>query len=130
VANGNGTSFLQRYGWGIVATLIGGLTLAGLSSGARLWSEFTIMQERQDVLTKAVAAHSARLEQSLSSFQHERDLLHLVLERQSSGVKAYESQREALGNVQSMNVEQQYVINALQERVRLLERREAAEDKR
>jgi hypothetical protein len=121
MANGNG-SFLQRYGWGIVATLIGGLTLAGLSSGARLWSEFTVMQERQEVLTKVVAAHSARFDQSLVSFQMERDLLHTVLERQTSGIKAYESIREGLTSIQSANVEQQYQINLALERLRALER--------
>jgi hypothetical protein len=121
MANSHGT-FLARYGWGIVATLIGGLTLAGLSSGARLWSEFTVMGERQEVLTKAIAAHAARLEQSLGSFQQERDLLHLILERQSSGIKAYESQREALISLQAANVEQQYQINSALERLRQLER--------
>jgi hypothetical protein len=121
MANTNG-SFLHRYGWGIVATLIGGLTLAGLSSGARLWSEFTIMQERQDQLTKAIAAHSARFEQSLGSFKDERDLLHLVLERQTSGIKAYESIREGLTSIQSANIEQQFQINSALERLRQMER--------
>jgi hypothetical protein len=34
--NRHGESFLTRYGWGIIATLIGGLTLAGLSGSVPL----------------------------------------------------------------------------------------------
>jgi hypothetical protein len=128
VANGNGLS--NRWVWGIVAGVLGSLTIAALTGSIQLWEQFTRLQERYDMTAKVTTYQTKLIEQNMAALAKIEHVTLLLEERQQKMAVLEDVLGKQMTTMHAANTEQQYQINLLLERLRLLERREAAEEKR
>ena len=122
MANGNGASGYGRLLLGVCCSLTVGMMLAGVSGIISVGRQFTLLQERHEMMSRVDAYQTKIIEDLQRTLQTQEHLTLLLTERQGLVLKTIEVHSLQLTTMQALNAEQQFSLNAIRARVRFLER--------